>query len=349
MTGGTIYDRQIVEMLRGLGHTVRVNSLRKRCYYANILTNLTEINRIRNSPDLPDIILQDELTHPALFRFNSVAKNRGIPVVGIIHNLMQLSPEQPRLPGLQSKIETAYHRSLSGYIAVSKRTQSQVNRFLERPVPSLVAYPSGDRFSNQCDENEIIERTKRDNPLRMLYLGNITANKQLHMLLESLGRLEQRTAELIVVGRTDTQPEYFIECKRLVQRYDLQDRVDFTGAIPDTASLAKLIRDMDVLILPSKSEGFPLVIPEVAGFGVPAIVTTESAADEFIDHEANGFLLKPNDVDGLGRIISNLAGNRGYLAEMSLAALMRFRHHPTWADTGKNIAGFLEQIIGENL
>ena len=348
ITGGNMYDCRILEALRESGHSVRIHSLPQRQYYANLTTNFFAMAKRGFFSDPPDVLLQDELVHPSLFLLNRFyRKVTGVPVVAIVHNLTLLSAEQPRFPELQRQIETAYLNSLDGFIAVSARTRSQTENHVPHSVPSITAYPGGDRFGVAIDEQEILSRARNDTLLQVLFLGNVTPNKQLETLLTSLGTLPTGLAHLTVVGRTDFDPGYTAICRKVIQDYSPGKQVRFTGAISDSGRVAEHIRASDIVVLPSRTEGFPLVIPEAAGFGVPAIVTTESAADEFIDHRVNGFLVKPGDSDGIAELLGILHGDREYLAEMSVAALMRHRSHPSWRETGRTVADFLHTLVEE--
>ena len=55
--------------------------------------------------------------------------------------------------------------------------------------------------------------------------------------------------------------------------------------------LAKLLINMDLHFLPSKSEGFPKVILETACSSIPSIVYKEYGAKEWITHKENGFIV----------------------------------------------------------
>ncbi len=96
LTGGYIYDRQLVDYLRQKGHQVELIHLPGRDY----------LDRLLQSPHLPlskelnhlslDILLQDELDHPALILLNRRLKSQaGYPIISIVHHLRscELRPE----------------------------------------------------------------------------------------------------------------------------------------------------------------------------------------------------------------------------------------------------------------
>ena len=58
---------------------------------------------------------------------------------------------------------------------------------------------------------------------------------------------------------------------------------------------------MDLTILPSKREGFPLAILEYMAMGKPVIATKVGGVPEIIEHGVNGYLIPPEDSDSLVR------------------------------------------------
>ena len=78
------------------------------------------------------------------------------------------------------------------------------------------------------------------------------------------------------------------ESKRL--KYISGDNVIFHNKL-NHECLSKLLRDMDLHFLPSKSEGFPKVILETASSAIPSIVYKDYGANEWITHRENGFIV----------------------------------------------------------
>ena len=64
----------------------------------------------------------------------------------------------------------------------------------------------------------------------------------------------------------------------------------FHGLIPN-AKLDNILKDMDLLILPSRAEGFPKVILEAASSGIPSIVFSDYGANEWIVNNDSGFVV----------------------------------------------------------
>ena len=65
--------------------------------------------------------------------------------------------------------------------------------------------------------------------------------------------------------------------------------------------------NMDLLFLPSRSEGFPKVILEAAASGIPSIVYSDYGASSWIANNKNGFVVDsfPDVVNILNKLVNN--------------------------------------------
>lgn len=91
-------------------------------------------------------------------------------------------------------------------------------------------------------------------------------------------------ARLSVVGPYDEDPEYFRECRNMVERLGLSEAVVFTGR----QDVVKMMPTMDVMVLSSLSEGQPLVMLEGFAMRIPFVVTDVGACRELIEGKDDG-------------------------------------------------------------
>jgi len=345
LTGGYLYDRKLVEYLRRCGHTVTVFGQRSPAgYLRSLRQNFFGEPSVTHISETIDVLLQDELNHPSLILWNRRLKREySGPVITIVHALRCRSGISQPARILAQTLERRYLKSVDGFVAVSRRTRRHIHQLLRRDKPGVVAYPGGDRFNSLSQEAPPSAGSGND-PLHVLFAGNLSANKQLHFLLRALASLPGEDYILTVVGDLDFDPDYATYVKKWIDRWNLAELITFTGKIEDPEQMARRYREADVLVLPSRSEGFPLVIPEAAGFSVPAIATTHSAADEFIDHGVNGYLCQPDDLKSLTGSLQSLQSDRQTLRSMGRKALEQFHRHPTWDETGERVHSFIQNI-----
>lgn len=71
----------------------------------------------------------------------------------------------------------------------------------------------------------------------------------------------------------------------------LDSGVEFLGEITDKAVLNQLYKELNIVLLPSIYEGFPLIIMEAMSYGVIAISTKLDGISEHITNDENGILI----------------------------------------------------------
>ncbi|NOK58928.1 MAG: glycosyltransferase family 1 protein [Chloroflexi bacterium AL-W] len=327
VSGGYLYDRQLVSYLRKRGHPVGIVSLPWRNYPLHVLDNFRRLQLSHF-----DLLLQDELNHPSLFLMN---KRITIPTVSIVHHLRSSEEHPACMLPLYRHVEQHYLNSVDAFIFNSNTTQAIVGKHLHRDKPYVVAMPSGNRFTTITEE-EIIERTTRSRPLNILFVGNLIPRKGLDTLLQAIINLP---VYLTVIGSTTVNPDYTHSIQTFIDAHHLTETVCLKGQVSD-AELGFHFTNADVLAVPSQYEGFGIVYLEGMGFGLPAIGTTAGAAHEIITHGQNGFLISPGQSDVLVQYLRQLFDQR-VLQKMSLAALKRSKVHPTWEHTFLKVEQFL--------
>lgn len=341
MSGGFLYDRKIVEHLRESGDEVEVISLPWDSYPRLLTHNFSKglLNKIRGLE--VDVLLQDELNHPSLFRLNRSLW--GIPKVSIVHHLRSKESHLGWAMPFYRWVETRYLETVNAFIFNSRTTRRDVAEVLGDMKGHVVAYPGGDRLKPDITAQNVIERASGSRPLRLLFIGNLIPRKGLHTLVDALA-ISGPGWRLDVVG-SDADPGYSARMKMLVSEKGLSERVTFHGALDDN-TLKGLLEKSHVLAVPSSYEGFGIVYMEGMGFGLPALATTSGAASETIKHGVNGFLVAPDDVSGLAQHVMRLVQDRTLLAEVGLKALTTYEDHPTWEQSAETVRQFLLEIAG---
>jgi glycosyltransferase involved in cell wall biosynthesis len=337
VSGGYLYDRQLVEHLARQGDDVDIISLPHRTYSRTLLDNLSPSLRQEMCRGY-DVLLQDELNHPSLAWANGRLGRERPPLVAIVHHLRAAEKRPVWQNRLYRVVERRYLRSVDGYIYNSQATRAQVEALAGDWRPFVVAPPGGDRLAPAITEAEVIRRAAAG-PLRLLFVGNLIPRKGLLALLEALARAGGDW-RLRVAGSPTVDPAYARRAAAVAGQAGLRGRVAWLGALTD-AQLAAEMTAAHVLAVPSAYEGFGIVYLEGMGFGLPALATTAGGAREIVVHGETGFLVSPDDKAALADAIERLAADRTMLARMGVAALARYQAHPTWEQTTAAMRAFL--------
>lgn len=147
LTGGYIYDRQLVNYLRKSGHRVDILKLPCVRYHSRILHGL----RLAHSKQIEslayDVLLEDELDHPALVLFNRLIKrNTACRIICIVHNLRTSERKSDWRVPFYRVVEKLFLKGVDGYIFNSCATRRAVENLSGERKPSIIANPGGDRI-----------------------------------------------------------------------------------------------------------------------------------------------------------------------------------------------------------
>jgi len=350
LSGGYLYDRMLVAVLRAVGDSVAIISLPRRNYLRNLGDNFSPDLRRRLLGLEVDIMLQDELNHPSLYLLNRCVREQiSCPVVSIVHLLTSSLNHPAWQNSFYHSVESRFLAGVDGLIYNSATTRREAEHLLKgapaQKRASLIAYPGSDRLNPQISDEELKNRAL-NGPLRLLFLGNVIPRKGLHIALKALERLPNDQWMLTAVGNPHAHPSYARAVSRQIARAGLAANVQFAGILPDR-ELSKYMKASHVLVMPSSYEGYGIVYAEAMGFGLPAIGTTSGAAGEIITHGCDGFLISLGDTVALASHLTELAQNRQRLVEMSFAARNRYQSLPTWKRSMDAIRSFLIELVDD--
>lgn len=163
------------------------------------------------------------------------------------------------------------------------------------------------------------ERSSRS--LRVLYLGRVEEQAKGVLWLPRICRDLPPSVTLTVAGDGPDLGRLKARCA------DLGSRVQFRGAVAPSV-VGKLLAEHDVLLMPSRFEGFPVTLVEAMAAGcVPVASRIQGATDLAVEHGVNGFLFPVGDTRAAAQAIVRLAEDRSTLAAMSVRASHKARDH----------------------
>ncbi len=98
------------------------------------------------------------------------------------------------------------------------------------------------------------------------------------------------------------------------------DHVSLLGHRDD---VVQVLGALDVLVLTSHDEGIPGIVVEAAMAGCPVVTVPVGGVAEVVSHGRTGIVLDGWEVDPMVEAVAGLLADRGRLAEMGAAALVR--------------------------
>lgn len=158
-------------------------------------------------------------------------------------------------------------------------------------------------------------------PLRVLWAGSFSLGKGAHYLMDAWRRLSAGSA-----ARLDIYGQNLLPARVLASG---EDGVAFHGSVPQPELFEAYAR-ADVLVFPTLSDGFGMVVAEALAHGLPVITTDQAGAADLLS-EGGGLVVPAADPAALADALRWCLDNRGRLSDMRLEALAAARRRQ-WSD-----------------
>jgi glycosyltransferase involved in cell wall biosynthesis len=128
----------------------------------------------------------------------------------------------------------------------------------------------------------------RSDSYRVAYLGRFEERKRPHIPIEALAHLVRRGVDcsLVMAGAGPMRSRL----ERRAGELGVADRICWTGMIDDDEKW-RLLAAADVVVFPSRLEGFGLVAAEAHAVGTPVVAAAGTATSEIVIDGATGFLV----------------------------------------------------------
>ena len=168
------------------------------------------------------------------------------------------------------------------------------------------------KFSVEENNSFKNENGLLDKPI-VMFVGNLIKRKNVNSLLEAK-KIANSDYYLVIVG----DGPLFKKLNKKVEDENIRD-VIFTGSRNDVENI---IPSCDVLILPSFSESFGLVLIEALACGKPVIGSNVGGITEIINDDV-GLLVNPNKISSIARAIDNVINDDEFRLNLSSKARER--------------------------
>lgn len=152
------------------------------------------------------------------------------------------------------------------------------------------------------------------------FVGRLSDEKGLPYLLKALAHHVPQDAQLqaVVVGEGDARTAL----EALIQQLGLQHQVRLLGNRRDTPLIYSAL---DLFVLPSVMEAFPMVLLEAMSCECPVISTQVGEVSRIITPGTTGLIVPPADPQALGQAISDILANPSWGNRMGLDSATRVK------------------------
>lgn len=234
-----------------------------------------------------------------------------------------------------------YIRAYADFYSVETKSLVNPLQNMEMFCQRIFYLPNGFWRDNQIPRN--LSDKKENIILTVGRLG--TPEKNTELLLNSFAEIpvaERKNWKLLLVGSYTW--EIFENAKDMIEKDpSLRGNIVFTGNIEDKERLNQYYTRAAVFCLPSRWEGFPLVLPEAMHHGCFPIVT--DCCDAFYDMLDEGKYgdIVPNENRGaLTAALRKAVENKAYAVERGIQGKHYVDRHFDWEQIIKKLQGYLE-------
>ncbi len=145
--------------------------------------------------------------------------------------------------------------------------------------------------------------TKDKHTVNVLFSGQLIERKGADLLIRAFAQISNRVPELRL-QLLGTGPK--LDTFTGMVPYELRHRVQFLG-FQQPAALPDIFAAADIFALPSRHDGWGVVVNEALGAGLPIIVSDRVGARDLVENGVNGFVTVSGSVDSLASALYKLA------------------------------------------
>ena len=199
-----------------------------------------------------------------------------------------------------------------GSIAVNAALKSWAESYLH--ISNVIYFPNFiDDDTTHSDSKLILSGIEGN---RIVCVANLRPQKNHKLLIEAADIIKIKHPDWTfhLFGK-DFEDHYSAEIKKLIVDLNLEETVFFYGT---TDNVASVLKQCDIAVLPSLSEGLPLAVLEYGLYKLPVVATNVGDISKIIISEKEGLIVESNNINQFTESILMLIKNENYRVEMGL-------------------------------
>ncbi len=331
VSGGYIYDRRLVDGLRGLGHQVQVVELAGRHPLPDEAAHEAARAALAQVPAGTQLLI-DGLGLPAFAPFARELVVRR--AMGLIHHPTALEPGFAEEDRASLRVmETTLFNALSRLVATHRFTAERLTAQFGVPAGRLgVVEPGTDAAPRSAGSG--------GPGVHVLSVGAVVPRKGHDVLIRALAGVADVDWRLTIAGGLrDAVHAHGLAA--LAEELGVAQRVTMAGEVTG-AALEALYAGADLFALATYWEGYGMAAAEALARGLPVAVTAGGAIAEVVPVDA-AVVSPPGDVVSFTKGLRRVLFDRGLRAQMADAAWAAGQKLPRWEDRAALFAAELER------
>ncbi len=346
-TGGEVYNRHLIDRLRGRGMNVEVLVLPEINRQPLVAGCRALYRLLADYRGKARVVVYDTWLYRWLWPIMAVLRLR-TPFRLI--SFAQLCYWDT----YASLLSRTLHRMLTWAALLPAHRQIAVsNTILHDDLDPFCGTRKGRVVYPGCDwaDAEVRQADTGRMPAQIVSVANYGERKGFHVLVEALARVAERAPELSkqlslrLLGNLEFDPAYVARLRERISAAGLTDRVVLDGW-KSREELSGLLAESQLFAFASTSEGFGMVVAEAMLHGLPVLLSDFNVAPELLGGDAEaGYVVPKTDADAFAAAICEYftvrdRRNMGVHARDRAKALVS-----TW----DHVAEQFERIISETI
>ncbi len=336
LTGGYLYDARMISELRRLKRPVTVHELPGRFPVTDTTARQALESTLAALPNGATVVV-DGLALGGM-PGGVGDHHRRLRILALVHHpLADETGLDPATRGLLRKRETRALQQVRGVVVTSPFTA----RRLESMVPSL---PPVRAVEPGTDPAEAVP-ARPETVGNLLCVATLCPRKAQHVLVEALSGLSGLDWHCRMIGSQEREPGYADFLNERIRELELEGRIELAGE-RGPEEIRKAWQQAGLAVLPSRYEGYGMVITEALARGLPVVTTTGGALVDTLPADA-GLAVAPDDVQGLRDALARWLTEPDLREQLRQGAARARETLPGWSRAGRDFSRALDQLAGE--
>ena len=165
------------------------------------------------------------------------------------------------------------------------------------------------------------DRIHLNEPPQIVFAGRFMAQKNPLQVVQSLNQLKKIQWQCVMIGDGPLMQDV----RRAVAESGLESRFQFTGWI-DPQEVLNWFDSSDILFMPSRSEGLPVVGVQALAKGLAIVASHVGGFVDLVDNNKNGYLIRQEDAGEFRTSLLGLLSDSNRLLSFRNASLEKAKY-----------------------
>ncbi|HEB71325.1 MAG TPA: glycosyltransferase family 1 protein [Nitrospirae bacterium] len=266
----------------------------------------------------------------------------GIPVIGFSRGYTA----EDKKVAFYEWLDRCALRRLSGVICVSEGQRRRLKTYGITPKRSWVAHNSISvdamkKKQNGALRNSVFKRLGvSENEKMIVAAGRLSPEKGHKYLVDAVHKMRESSFEVSIVVCGEGVCES--DLKRRARKLGVYDKFRFVGFRRD---INDIFNAMDLLVLPSLTEGLPNVVLEAFACKKPVVATDVGGVPEVVEDGVNGFLVPPERPDLMAEAMAKILGSADEARRMGEAGYDTVKSNFNFQNQAKKLEKIYEEVL----